>query len=946
MEKTPELTGSAGRSQIDLSICEQEPIHAPGAVQPHGVLIATHPGGYRVSHVSANFRASVGLDPGLVLGGELDRLLGSIAAASVAASLNGRSYAPANILNLKLPIPIRPFRTLLVHRHRERVFVELEAAPSPDENAGSLSKTLGVIALLRRAETAAELCDCAAREIRLLTGADRVMIYRFDPAGHGTVVAEDKVFALESFLDLRYPASDIPAQARRLYVLQRVRSIPDVDYVPAGLLTEADGDLDMSLCALRAVSPVHLEYLRNMGVKASLAVSLLQDGALWGMIVCHHRTPFEVSAEKRAFCDVIGQLMAVLLLQVTQAETMVNRLKSQQRIAALCNDVELSTTVAEGLLRHNSALLELVQADGVMVQCGAETAFAGRTPPAEAAAAMIETIRRLHGESIAAVDTASQPGDLAEAFADVASGILLMPITGHPEDAIAWFRGEVTRTVRWGGDPHKPVDVDPQSLRISPRKSFEAWCEEVRFCALPWSEADVLAAEALRRAITAMMLRQTEARLARLSAYDPLTGLANRRTCEAYLERWRLEDASQPAILLHLDLDRFKTVNDLLGHGAGDELLVQLAERLREMAPAGSLVGRLGSDEFMLFWTGVGEPEAAVLGGVLVGELARPFTIKGQAYYASGSVGIACSARAGSGDLFRAADAAMYAAKRQGGGRAVMFEPAEHGVVMTNMQTEQDLFRALDHDELEIHYQPIVTVPQRSVCGFEALLRWRHPTRGWVSPMEFIPIAEEAGLITRIGAWVLAGAIRQAGVWRRLYPDLTIAVNVSARQLTEGAFSAELAGLLARECLSPAAICIEVTESALMHKAAVRELLQVRALGVSVAVDDFGTGYSSLAYLQTLPVSVVKIDRSFVAALGSTQKAGRLFRSIVELAHTLELRAVAEGCETEEQWQAIADAGCDQVQGWLVARAMDVADASVLLARGSVTVGGGQASGG
>jgi diguanylate cyclase (GGDEF)-like protein len=922
------------RPQIDLSACAQEPIHTPGAIQPHGVLIATYPGEQRISHVSANFEASVGLHPGLVLGGDLDRLLGPAAAAGVVASLSTRSYAPANVLTLKLPIPIRPRRTVVVHRHLDRLIVELETAPPVSEDEGSLSKALTLIASLRRAETLAELCNCAAREIRLLTGADRVMVYRFSPNGDGTVIAEDKVYALESFLDLRYPASDIPEQARRLYLSQRVRGIPDVDYAPVALLTHpGGGELDMSFCALRAVSPVHLEYMRNMGVKASLATSLLQDGALWGMIVCHHRTEFVVPAEKRALCDVIGQLMAVLLQQVTEAEHMIGRLKCQQRIATLRDDMELSPTVAQGLLRREGALLELLQADGVIVKCGGETLFAGRTPPPAAAAAMMAAMRQLHGETIAAVDNAGQPGGLAAASRDVASGIMLMPISSSPGDAIAWFRREVTGTVRWGGDPRKPVAVDPQSPRLSPRKSFKAWSEQVSGCATPFSEADLLAAQELRRTITGLMLRQTEARLARLSAYDPLTGLANRRTCESHLERWRLDEAHPPAILLYLDLDRFKTINDLLGHGAGDELLVQLAERLRQMAPAGSVVGRLGSDEFLLFWAGAGKQQAELLGGVLVAELARPFAIKGQPYYAAGSIGIACSANTGADGLLRAADAAMFAAKRQGGCRAVIFEPAQHGVVMTNMQTEQDLFRALDHDELEIHYQPVVSVPDRSVCGFEALLRWRHPVRGWVSPMEFIPIAEDAGLITRIGAWVLAGAIRQAGVWRQAHPQLTVAVNVSARQLTEGGFSAELAGLLVRERLAPAAICIEVTESALMHQAAVRELQQIRALGVSVAVDDFGTGYSSLAYLQTLPVSIVKIDRSFVASLGSTPKAGRLFHSIVELAHTLDLSAVAEGCETEEQWRIIADAGCERVQGWLIARAMNAVDALVFLSR-------------
>jgi EAL domain-containing protein (putative c-di-GMP-specific phosphodiesterase class I) len=256
-------------------------------------------------------------------------------------------------------------------------------------------------------------------------------------------------------------------------------------------------------------------------------------------------------------------------------------------------------------------------------------------------------------------------------------------------------------------------------------------------------------------------------------------------------------------------------------------------------------------------------------------------------------------------------------------------------VVIKNIQTEQDLFRAIENNELEVHYQPVATVATRVASGFEALLRWRHPERGWISPAEFIPRAEETGLIKRIGAWVLTNAVRQIAEWRGLREGLTVAVNVSAQQLTEGSLSGFLARVLASEHVPPAAICIEVTEGALMQEAAVRELQLVRALGVAVAVDDFGTGYSSLSYLASLPVNTVKIDRSFVSPLGSSPRADRLFRAIVELAHTIDLKVVAEGCETEEQWRVIAAARCESVQGWLVAPALDPAAARAFLVDGS-----------
>lgn len=919
--------------------CASEHIQAPGHVQPHGVLVATYPRSRRISHVSDNVEASLGLAASEVLGRSIDQLFGTVASAALDLSLGSETYAPSNVLTLTLPIPRRPRRKIVAHRHAGRLMVELEDAPLVDDHGGVLSQAPAIIASLRRAETVEQLCDGAARQIRHLVGFHRVLVYRLDDDGHGTVVAEDRAPGLGSYLRLRFPGSDIPAPARRLSLLQRVRGIPDVQYRPSFLVADTSARdrrsdaaiapaeaLDMTFCGLRGVARVHLDYLTHMGVRATLAISLLRENVLWGMIVGHHLTPFAVAAEMRGLCDVIGQLISVLLLRVSETEELAGRLRRHYAITSLGRDIEAVGGVAEGLQRQSAVVLDLMQATGGLIRCGGSTSLIGQTPDLDTATAMVGALRRRHHEDIVGIDDAGIPGGLAEACPEVASGILLMPITNNPEDAIAWFRPERVRSVQWGGDPREPLGGS-EAIRgpLSPAASFVIWSERVLGRSDPWTATDLQAARDLRRTVTGALLRQAETQLAQLSAYDPLTGLANRRTIEAHLERWRMEAMHPLAALLYVDVDRFKATNDMLGHAGGDEMLVQMAARLRHAAPAGSIAGRLGGDEFVILWPGAGPQEAERLALALVQDLAQPIILRGQGRHVSASIGIACAAPAGPDLLMRQADAAMYAAKRAGGGRAVMFQPTLHAAVLTNMQTEQDLFRAVAGNELEIHYQPQVNVSDRRVCGFESLVRWRHPDRGWVSPTEFIPRAEEAGLITRIGAWVLAGAIRQIAFWRRSRPVLTISINVSARQLTEGSLSTLLAAILAAEGVPGEAVCIEVTESALMHEAAVRELQLMRDLGVRVAVDDFGTGYSSLSYLQSLPVDTVKIDRSFVTPLGSSAKADRFFRAIVALAHTIDLRTVAEGCETEDQWQVIAGAGCGIVQGWLVAHAMDAA---------------------
>jgi diguanylate cyclase (GGDEF)-like protein len=925
----------------DFSACAREPIHVPGAIQPHGVLIATEAGTQRIGWVSANIEQCLGVAAVEAIGLELAQLLGAEASAAIETALNGDSSLASNILSLTLPIPMQLKWTAQVHRHLGRIVVELERSTTPEQHAVTLSRMQTIITNLRQAETVTQLCNDVVRQVRLLTGYDRVMVYRFHSDGHGQIIAEATApTVISSYLNLRYPASDIPEQARRLYLLQRVRYIQDVDHQavpmlaaasPPGSMDASAVDLDMTYCATRAVSPVHLGYLRNMGVSATLTISLIQDNQLWGMIVCHHMSPRIVSSETRAFCDVVGQLMSVLLRKVISLEELSGQLSDQQILASLIEDMAALGDVASGLCERPKALLGLMQAQGAWIRCDGRTRLIGHTPEAEAIPAMIAEIAGRQGNTIATLADAGVPGGPGAACPEMASGILVLPLLNKPGDGIAWFRPEIIQTVSWAGDPSQPMKIMGDDQRISPRVSFAAWTEMVRGCSAPWTEANLQAAKELSRAITTALLRQAEIQLAQLSLLDPLTGLANRRMIDGELERWQSDDTETSAAVLLLDFDRFKMINDSLGHIAGDQILIQFASRLQANAPPGTIAGRLGGDEFVLFWPHATSAEAEQLATDLVTIFARPFLWQDRKHHASVSIGLASAARSQTQDLMRRADVAMYAAKRQGGGRALIFHPELYPATLDRFQIDQDLFRALENDEFEIHYQPLVRVPDRSVCGLEALLRWRHPVRGWIAPTIFIPAAEESGLITRIGAWVLAGAVRQAAEWSDEFPGLTISVNVSPRQLTDGSLSTFLLTALMQHPAAAHGISIEVTEGVLMNEIAVKELHRLRALDLTVSVDDFGTGYSSLSYLRGMPVDTVKIDRSFVIDLGSSVKADRLFKAIVDLAHTLDLHTVAEGCENEEQWRVIAAAGCEQAQGWLVAKAMPAAEISVFL---------------
>jgi diguanylate cyclase (GGDEF)-like protein/PAS domain S-box-containing protein len=423
--------------------------------------------------------------------------------------------------------------------------------------------------------------------------------------------------------------------------------------------------------------------------------------------------------------------------------------------------------------------------------------------------------------------------------------------------------------------------------------------------------------------------------------YDALTGLPNRAL---FMERLgqaqaRARGRSGNAFaVLFLDLDRFKVVNDSMGHRAGDQLLVAIARRLDRIRRAGDTVARLGGDEFGFLIEGV--DDAAAAGRVadrVQREVSQPFEIGGQEVFTSASIGIALG---GTGehrpeDLLRDADTAMYRAKALGVARHAVFDASMHDHAVARMEMENDLRRAVERGELRVHYQPVVALQSARIVGFEALARWQHPSRGLVAPREFIPLAEDTGVVGALGRWVLLEACRQVRALQLAHPqDLTLAVNVSGRQILQTDFVEQIRQLLEETGFPAHLLRLELTETVLLENeaAASRCLQALRKLGVKLAIDDFGTGYSSLMWLHRMPVDVLKIDASFVAGMADDDRNRRIVDAILSLGRNLGLEVIAEGVETTQQAQALYRLGCAAVQGFLFSEPMEPADAARLLA--------------
>ncbi|MDQ2816945.1 MAG: EAL domain-containing protein [Candidatus Eremiobacteraeota bacterium] len=422
--------------------------------------------------------------------------------------------------------------------------------------------------------------------------------------------------------------------------------------------------------------------------------------------------------------------------------------------------------------------------------------------------------------------------------------------------------------------------------------------------------------------------KQAEEKLAFLAHHDALTGLPNRTLLADRLTQCiaQAKRSGRTVAVLFLDLDRFKTINDTLGHAAGDELLKEVAARLRQSIRAADTVARSGGDEFVLVLGDIVE-QRHVVGVVrnIVGSLAQPFSVESRDLYITSSIGISLypSDDADVDRLITNADAAMYQAKEKGRNNFVFYTPEIHKSAVRRLSLETDLRKAVEEGQFTLHYQPVIRLATSAIAGFEALVRWQHPSLGLVPPMDFIPLAEESGLIVPIGEWVMRTACAQHKEWKRLgYATERIAVNISARQLQQRNIAQSIGQVLAESGLSPQALEIEITESLLMKdmSRSLAILKQLRDMGIGISIDDFGTGYSSLGYLKLFPLDTLKIDKSFIRDLTVDRFDEAIASAVVTLAKSLSLNVIAEGVETADQAFKLQELGCDEVQGYLFSK--------------------------
>jgi light-regulated signal transduction histidine kinase (bacteriophytochrome) len=499
--------------EADLSTCDREPIHIPGSIQPHGILLVLNRGTGVVEQTAGDPRFLLGVDSSRLLGFSLASVLEPEAVAFVdqRLSVGAAVVAPSVRLGVRSRSGALPL-DITVHADQSTAVIELEPARRTATSAGDpISLLKSLLAAVQATASVDESCAAAASAFRAATGFDRAMVYRFLPDDSGVVVAEDARSELESYLGLHYPASDIPAQARELYRRNWLRVIPDIDYVPAPLVPSINPRLaepiDMSHCSLRSVSPIHVEYLRNMGVSASLSASIICQDRLWGMLVMHNYSPRHVSADLRVACETFAQVFSLHVEAKMQAETSVLRLEARRVREELVG--RLNGVVDIGAVIADWDVLSYVGATGAAVMLDGAMHCVGVTPPAAEVRALATWLNSIN-QPLFATDRLASEYEPAAAYPAIASGLLAVGLSRDPRDYVLWFRPEIGQTVRWAGDPSSSIKTGPLGSRLTPRGSFKEWLEVTRLTSAAWSLVDLEAAEALRVVLLECLLRMVD----------------------------------------------------------------------------------------------------------------------------------------------------------------------------------------------------------------------------------------------------------------------------------------------------------------------------------------------------------------------------------------------------------------------------------------------------
>ncbi|MBE9127358.1 MULTISPECIES: EAL domain-containing protein [unclassified Coleofasciculus] len=837
---------------------------------------------------------------------------------------------------------------------------------------------------IRQSQELQEILTATVEEIRSFLDTDRVKVYRFHPDKSGEVIAESiRDRCLPSLLGLRFTPEDVPPLARELFLKAHHRLIADVTIGGKTLKS-----LDSPETGKRLISEDshHQDYLTAMGVCSSLVVPIWHQTHLWGLLVAHHRQSQHFDERELQIVQLLVDQVSIAIAQadlLERARLQADREAKLHQISTCLHSPLEVTKIRQ--LAIEEAVKALQGSGGRLYITGNPTGkptqlyTTGEQPalPWIEETAAWQNLMNFHKDAIAnrgegsalklweftssefpiassgsysggngAVsylytipDLYKEPSlqSLAWAFSkSTIHSLLIIPLQYHHQwvGCLTLFRSEAETKTLWAGRRND------DTCNLHPQTSLTVWTEVTKGEAKGWTSEEIKLAQAIGiHFYMAVMQRRVEDMLQHQASHDRLTGLPNRTLFEDRLSLAlaHTHQSGEMLAVMFLDLDSFKIINDTLGHAIGDQLLQDIGNRLTTCLRDGDTLARWGGDEFTILLSPISDAgEATQFARQMLDTLNTPLLIEGRELHIKASLGIALAPYDGDDTetLLKYADAAMYRAKQQGRNTYQLYTPAIGTKAQERLLLENNLYKALERQEFQLHYQPQMDLQTGEITGMEALIRWQSWESEFISPNRFIPLAEEMGLISSIGEWVLWTACTQNRAWQNLgLPPIRMAVNLSARQFQQKNLVETIAHILESTQLEPAYLELEITEGIAMQDIplTIDLLRRLRSMGIQIAIDDFGTGYSSLSALKHFPLDKLKIDRSFICDLATDANDAAIIKALVELGHGLKLKVIAEGVETPAQLAILRSGNCDAVQGYLVSHPLPAQEAMKLL---------------
>lgn len=906
--------------------CKMAVLQNAAFIQDDGGLIGIDVHAQLITACSQNLLYWIGKTPEDTLGQAGVQIFGKQwpQLARLAAQEGRHQVAEISIAGVKDP------RTVIAHRRGDHLLLELKAPSARQPNWWNHAARAAFLESLSASRTVDQCIALLVDEVAKNTSVDRVLAYRFLPGWHGEVIYESCRPGIDGFMGLRFPASDLPANARHLYTLNWQRVIADVEQksVPLTYWSEDSLPLDLTYSMLRAVHPVHIQYLRNMGVQASLSLSLVVNGKLWGLVACHHMTPVQLSVHERFALEEMAKLVALHLKNLLGLIDQERHSTLRENMSGVRGSLQaLGDNPANGLCLVLGRIRELFGADGAWLHFDGNDHFVGMTPDTQALPPLHDWLELLPKDETSQLSSLPEPLQRHPALVRHASGLLFIPL--GTSDHLVLMRQEVVHVVHWAGQPASQDDSDAKSL--TPRNSFSTWAQQVRNTAEPWQDAETACAEALRKELIDFV---NFARLEQIALRDPLTGLANRMQFDKRLQQevaQALSRNSQFAVHM-IDLDKFKPVNDNLGHAAGDALLQAVSQRLMELVRVQDTVARLGGDEFAVIQSAVASREAAAtMADRIVREVAKPYLIMDTAVEIGASVGVALfpSDSADKGELLHQADIALYAVKRAGRNAFSLFEPAMRGVDDGKLEPSA-LTTAIEQKQLMLFYQPVTDARNGELRGLESFVRWQHPEKGLLAAEAFLTQLEQSHLGATLGHWVLDSAFAQQKQWQSMgLTTVPLTVNISSSQFASMDLVAEINRLSVLHDLGFEWLRLDIKEDAILRDVnqAVRKLAKLREIGVAAQLDNFGRGFISLGFMTRVPFLAVKFDATALGRVGEPGLSTAVLSVVKGIAKVLNAKLGITRVETAEQLEWLRRNEVDLLQGFAVGQPMSAVEA-------------------